>query len=338
LRRSRRNATTTARAAPTGDAAVTASPEGALARIEDLRTRGAVIAIGNFDGVHAGHRTLLAHAADLAQRTGVPWAIVSFFPPAKVLFGGAAFLSSRDEKHLLLRELEPDEVAILTFDHDFATTPAERFVEALAATSPSAIVVGDDFRFGRGRAGTTEDLGRAAPRVEVLRLVAIGGEVVKSSTIRAALAEGDLERANRLLGAPYLVSGSVAHGDRRGRTIGVPTANLRTPPGKALPSGVFAVTVDVPREGRYDAMANVGARPTFASEAPALEAHLFDYDGDLYDRTLTIRLHARLRAARRFAGLDDLREQLAKDAVDARAALARVGTAGEHGAPRTRRG
>ncbi|MBA2667477.1 MAG: riboflavin biosynthesis protein RibF [Trueperaceae bacterium] len=299
------------------------APSEALHRIEETRTRGGVVAIGNFDGVHAGHRALLAHAADLARREHVPWTVVSFFPPAKVLFGGAQFLSSRSEKHELLRDLGPEEVVIVPFDHDFAATPAERFVEALTALSPTAIVVGEDFRFGRDRKGATEDLGRAAPRVEVLRLVAIRGEIVKSSTIRTALEAGDLERANRLLGAPYLVAGTVVEGDRRGRTIGVPTANLETEAKKALPSGVYAVTVDVPAAGRYWAMANVGPRPTFEGPGPSLEAHLFDFDGDLYGARLSVRLHVRLRDARRFEGIDDLRAQLARDAEAARIALAR---------------
>jgi riboflavin kinase / FMN adenylyltransferase len=312
---------------------VTPGADAAGERIDEIRSRGAVIAIGNFDGVHAGHRALLGHAADLARHADAPWAVVSFFPPAKVLFGGAAYLSSREEKDLLLRELGPDEVVIVPFDHAFAATPAEDFVAALAALTPEALVVGDDFRFGRGRAGSSEDLGRAAPRVEVLRLVAIGGEVVKSSTIRGALEAGDLERANRLLGAPYLVSGRVVEGDRRGRTIGVPTANLTTPAGKALPQGVFAVSVDVPGRGRFGAMANVGPRPTFGGPAPNLEAHLFDFDGDLYGLTLSVRLHAFLRATRAFSGIDDLRAQLERDAAAAREALSL--TAPPTGTPRT---
>jgi riboflavin kinase / FMN adenylyltransferase len=300
---------------------VTPGADAAGERIDEIRSRGAVIAIGNFDGVHAGHRALLGHAADLARHADAPWAVVSFFPPAKVLFGGAAYLSSREEKDLLLRELGPDEVVIVPFDHAFAATPAEDFVAALAALTPAALVVGDDFRFGRGRAGSSEDLGRAAPRVEVLRLVAIGGEVVKSSTIRGALEAGDLARANRLLGAPYLVSGRVVEGDRRGRTIGVPTANLTTPAGKALPQGVFAVSVDVPGRGRFGAMANVGPRPTFGGPSPSLETHLFDFDGDLYGRRLEIEFVARLRDEQRFDTLPALVERMHEDARQARALL-----------------
>jgi riboflavin kinase / FMN adenylyltransferase len=313
----------------------------ALHHLHEVRTRGAVVALGNFDGVHVGHRALLARAADLARREGAPWVVVSFFPPAKVLFGGAAFLASRDEKAVLLRELGADEIVIVPFDHEFAATPAESFVAALAALEPAALVVGEDFRFGRVRGGTTEDLGRAAPRVEVLRLVSLGGEVVKSSTVRAALEADDVAGANRLLGASYLVVGEVTEGARRGRTIGVPTANVMAAPGKALPSGVFAVTVDVPAgvadaggapaphgARRYGGMANVGARPSFEGPPPSLEAHLFDFAGDLYGRTVAVRLIARLRGQQRFDGLEALRAQLARDADAARSALAEAGAAG----------
>jgi riboflavin kinase / FMN adenylyltransferase len=323
-------------------------------RLADVVTRGAVIALGNFDGVHAGHRALLAHAGDLARREGAPWLVVSFFPPAKVLFGGSSYLASREEKRLLLAELGPAEIVVIPFSRECAATPAEDFVAALTALAPTAIVVGEDFRFGRGRAGATEDLGRAAPRVEVLRLVSIGGEVVKSSAIREALEEGDLARANAMLGAPYLVVGEVVAGDRRGRSIGVPTANLAAAPGKALPHGVFAVTVDVPAAAlagadarrsaapggvaldrdhdggggnggrRYGGMANVGPRPSFESEAPSLEAHLFGFAGDLYGHEVRVRLHARLRGQERFAGLDALKAQLARDAEAARVVLAQL--------------
>jgi riboflavin kinase / FMN adenylyltransferase len=293
--------------------------------LHEARTRGAVLAIGNFDGVHAGHRTLLAHAAELARRGRAPLCIVSFFPPAKVLFTGSPYLCSREEKHALLAELGPDEVVIEAFDRAFAATPASAFVDAVTALEPAAIVVGEDFRFGRGRGGTTEDLGRAAPRVEVLRLVSIGGEVVKSSLVREAIQAGDLARANRLLGAPYLVIGEVEQGDRRGHTIGFPTANLRTDPGKALPPGVYAVTVEIaggpePAEAR-PGMANVGTRPSFASPPPSLEAHLFDFSGDLYGRRLAVRFHAKLRDQQRFDSLDALRNQLAADELAARSAL-----------------
>lgn len=286
-----------------------------------------VVVLGTFDGVHEGHRALIAHAVGVASATGRPWLPVAFFPPPKTLFGGHPFLSSEAEKHALLVEAglasgaAPSEVVIVPFDATFASTPAAAFVAAIAARAPTALVVGEDFRFGRGRAGAAFDLA-AAGRLDVVPLVAIGDEVVKSSAIRDALDAGEVERAGELLGAPYRVSGTVVEGDRRGRTIGVPTANLAVDPRKALPIGVFAVHVDLPDGSRRGGMANLGPRPSFAGPTASLEAHVFDWDGDLYGADITVHVLARLRSQVRFADLAALRAQLAADADAARARLA----------------
>jgi riboflavin kinase/FMN adenylyltransferase len=290
--------------------------------LADVVATGAVVALGNFDGVHLGHRALLALARERADELAVPLVVVSFFPPAKVLFGDARYLTSEAEKHALLAEVGADEVAIVPFTRAFAATPAAAFAGELAARAPRVVVVGEDFRFGRDRAGGLDLLRTATEHLEVVPLELAGGEVVKSSAVRLALAEGDVARASHLLGAPYRVHGPVVLGHQRGRTLGFPTANVATDPLKALPIGVFAVRVDTPF-GRHGGMANVGPRPTFPDGAPALEAHLFDVDLDLYDHAITVHLIARLRAPRRFAGLDDLRAQLERDALDARAALER---------------
>ena len=288
-----------------------------------------VVALGTFDGVHEGHRALVAHAIGVAAAAGRPWVPIAFFPPPKTLFAGHPFLSDEQEKHALLVEAgiaagaAPAEVVVIPFDADFASTPAEAFVDALAALAPTALVVGEDFRFGRGRSGSTHDLARAG-RLEVLPLVAIGAEVVKSSAIRDALDAGEVERAAALLGAPYRVSGTVVTGDRRGRTIGVPTANLDVDPRKALPVGVFAVLVDLPDGSRRGGMANLGPRPSFAGSAARLEAHVFDWDGDLYGAEITVHVVARLRGQERFADLGALRAQLSADAAAARARLERT--------------
>ena len=284
--------------------------------------QGAVLALGNFDGVHVGHRALLARARSRADELGAALAVVSFFPPAKVLFGDARFLTNEAEKHALLAEAGADEVVIVPFDRAFARTPPAAFAAALAAARPTVLVVGEDFRFGRDRTGGLDLLRAAVPHLEVVPLELAAGEVAKSSTIRDALAAGDVARAERLLGAPYRVTGPVVRGDRRGRGIGYPTANVATDPRKALPIGVLAVVVDTPA-GRFGGMANVGPRPTFPDGAPALEAHLFDADLDLYDRRVTVHLLAYLRTQRRFDGVDALRAQLRLDAVAARAAVRR---------------
>ncbi len=289
--------------------------------LSEVAARRAVLALGNFDGVHLGHRALLGLAGARARTFGASLVVVSFFPPAKVLFGDARYLTSEAEKHALLSAAGADEVAIVPFTRAFAATPPTAFVADLAALAPKLIVVGEDFRFGRERSGGIDLLRGAADHLEVVPLELVGEEVVKSSAVRVALELGDVARAAHLLGAPYRVTGPVAHGDERGRTIGFPTLNVATDARKALPVGVFAVRVDTPL-GTFDGMANVGPRPTFPDGAPALEAHLFDVDVDLYDHTVTVHLLARLRAPKRFDGVDALRAQLVRDEAAARAALA----------------
>jgi riboflavin kinase / FMN adenylyltransferase len=286
-----------------------------------ITSPGAIVALGNFDGVHVGHRTLLAHARARADELGAPLVVVSFFPPAKVLFAKAQFLTTEEEKHALLTEAGADAVVVVPFDRAFAATPATGFTAALAAVRPAIVVVGEDFRFGRAREGGLDLLRAAVSHLEVVALELADGVVAKSSAIRAALARGDVERAERLLGAPYRITGEVVRGDQRGRTVGFPTANVATDARKSLPIGVFAAAVDTPA-GRFGGMANVGPRPTFPDGAPALEVHLFDADVDLYGRPITVHLLARLRPPRRFDGLEALTAQLRRDEADARAALA----------------
>jgi len=289
--------------------------------VPELDVRGGVLAIGNFDGVHRGHRALLDRMRRWADEEGRPSAVVTFFPPAKVLFRGASYLSSRQEKIELLRPFGPDAIAVVPFTHDYARTDKEAFLAELAELRPRAVVVGEDFRFGRHRAGGLDDLQHVPERLEVFGLRLDGDAPISSSRIREHLAAGEIEAANRLLGEPYLAIGTVTAGDRRGRTIGVPTANLELPPEKALPLGVFAVRADTPH-GTFGGMANVGPRPSFPDGAPRLEAHLFDFAGDLYDAALQVRFLTRLRGQRRFDGLDDLKAQLDEDRAAARRALA----------------
>jgi riboflavin kinase/FMN adenylyltransferase len=257
---------------------------------------------------------------ELADAHGRQAVVVTFFPPAKVLFAGANYLNSREEKLRLLEAVSPDLVVMIPFDRAFATTDADLFVAQLAAMRPTAFVVGADFRFGQGRRGGVADLAAVAP-IEDVEEVTVDGERVASTLVRELLAAGDVEGANRLLGAPYPATGRVARGDQRGRTIGYPTANLALDPAKALPLGVFAVTVETDA-GAFGGMANVGPRPSFPDDPPSLEVNLFDFVGDLYDQTITVRFHRRLRGQRRFASLDELKAQLAADERAARAALA----------------
>jgi riboflavin kinase/FMN adenylyltransferase len=282
---------------------------------------GAVVSIGNFDGVHWGHRQLLARMRELAAAEGRPSLVVTFFPPSKVVFGDQPFLCSAQEKLELLSPFVPTAVAVIPFSLDYSRTDKSVFLGQLAALQPGAIIVGEDFRFGHKRQGTLNDLSLVTGKLEVFGLERLDGEVVKSSAIRELLAAGDVAHAARLLGDHYLAIGKVGRGDQRGRTIGFPTANLEVAERKAMPQGVFSVMVEVDGES-FGGMANSGPRPSFPDAAPACEVHLFDFDGDLYDRELRVRFIERIRGQQRFASLDELRARLAEDARVAREQLA----------------
>lgn len=288
--------------------------------VPDVPVRGGVLSIGNFDGVHLGHRLLLDRMRAAALARGVPSVVVTFFPPARVLFGGGQYLMTPEEKLVALSEYAPDVVVSIPFDRDFANTEKETWLAQLSELAPSLIVVGEDFRFGKARAGGLDDLRGIAAELEAFPLLEVDGAVVSSSRVRELLGMGDVANATRLLGAPYLVRGVVTRGQQRGRTIGFPTANLDVPSGKVLPRGVFAVTVEA--AGRALAgMANVGPRPTFPEAPPALEVHVFDFADDLYGAELDVRFVKQLRGQRAFAGVEELRAQLSMDERAAREAL-----------------
>ena len=284
---------------------------------DDLDLRGCALCIGNFDGVHLGHQLLLRRLQEVAAETGAPGVIVTFFPPAKVLFRGKPYLSSAAEKLYLLRAFNPDAVVMTPFSLAYAQTPKEHFLGELARLRPKHMIVGEDFRFGHGRTGGLDDLQHVTERLEVFSLERLEEEPIKSSHIRELLQTGRVEEARRFLGYSYLVFGKVVQGDRRGRTIGFPTANLELPPEKALPLGVFAVTAET-SGGRFTGMANVGPRPSYPDAPPALEVHLFDFDGDLYGQTLRVSFEYFLRAQKKFGGLDALTAQLTEDKARAK--------------------
>ncbi|UCH24626.1 MAG: riboflavin biosynthesis protein RibF [Trueperaceae bacterium] len=279
---------------------------------DELLLKGAILSIGNFDGVHLGHDMLLTSMQQLAAETDRPSIVLTFFPPSKVLFGEATFLTDTDEKLALLESYAPSAVVVIPFDHDYAKTSKTTFLNQLRRLAPHTIIVGEDFRFGHNRLGTLNDLSRLPKKLEVFGLKTIDGEVVKSSRIRQYLLEGQITCANRFLGHSYTVRGRVTRGEQRGREIGFPTANIVTSPRKALPVGVFAVTVDTPY-GTHGGMANVGPRPSFPDAAPSLEVHLFDFAKELYQETIVVSFHAFLRGQVRFSGLSELTTQLAAD-------------------------
>jgi riboflavin kinase/FMN adenylyltransferase len=282
-----------------------------------------VLCIGAFDGVHLGHQMLLARMRELANRHQAAAVIVSFFPPPKVHFGKQHYLSTLTEKLARFALHEPDAVVAIHFDQAYAQTDKQLFIDDIASLEPRAIIAGEDFRFGFQRQGSLNDLSHLTPKLEVFGMRQLEGEAIKSSRIRALMQEGKIEAANRLLGYAYSVTGSVIRGDQRGRSIGFPTANLSTPEKKALPVGVFAAEVEHAGQN-YRGMANVGLRPSFPADPPALEVHLFDFHDDIYGEQLTLTFKHYLRSQRKFESLDDLKTQLAKDRDAARVLLGQV--------------
>ena len=286
---------------------------------EALTLSDTVVCIGAFDGVHLGHRTLLNRMKLIADE-GFRSVVITFDPPPKAVFQGRPYLTSLPEKVELLQAFQPTAVVAIPFSQGYAQTPKETFLGQLAALKPHTIIVGEDFRFGFGRSGTLNDLSFVSDKLEVFGMKHLGDEAIKSSRILALLGEGDVEAANRFLGYSYLARGEVIEGDKRGRTIGFPTANLRLPPEKALPLGVFAVTVTTDT-GLFGGMANVGSRPSYPDAPPSLEVHLFGFEGDLYGQNITVAFEHFLRHQRKFAGLGDLKAQLSRDKAEAKTLL-----------------
>lgn len=305
-----------------------------IPHLATLPLGGAALTVGTFDGVHRGHHDVLARLAARARRSGLRSVLVTFEPhPSEVLKPERAplMLTPGDEKLAALAESGIDYAVILPFTRALAALTAEHFVEdvLLPRFGMRELVVGYDHGFGRDRAGGVDVLRELGERrgfpVEVVPpYVLANGETVSSTLIRAAISEGDLERAAEALGRPYSVIGRVAHGEGRGRLLGYPTINVALPsPRKLLPPpGVYAVRVETPA-GAFGGMMNLGPRPTFGDGALSLEAHLFDADVKLYHRSVRITFVRWLRETRRFDGPEALVQQLGRDALDARAALDR---------------
>ena len=279
---------------------------------DDLNLTNTVISIGNFDGVHKGHQMLLEHLMKLANKTDNSSVVITFFPPSRVLFQNSKFLSSEEEKVDLLSPFEPNAVVSIPFTHDYTQTPKEVFLGQLERLSPKVIIVGENFRFGYKREGTLNDLSQITDRLEVFNLKHLGDAPISSSRIRALLLEGKVAEVKPMLGRSYSAQGIVTEGDKRGRSIGFPTANIETAPEKALPLGVFAVRVQT-SQGTFKGMANVGPRPSYPDGTPSLEVHLFDFNENLYGQQLTTYFEHFIRGQIKFGGLEELKAQLAKD-------------------------
>ncbi|MCS7069622.1 MAG: riboflavin biosynthesis protein RibF [Meiothermus sp.] len=278
-----------------------------------------VVAVGSFDGLHLGHQHLIHLAQQEAKNKHVPLLIYTFDPPSKVFMKGEGFLTDLTEKLELLRGLGVEIALIVPFTEAFSKRSKDDFLGDLRTLEAQRIYVGADFRFGQGRAGTLEDLNKVAP-TEILPLLELRGGPVKSSRIRDLLREGEVDEAKLLLGRAYSARGIVQEGDKLGRRLGFPTANIEVAPLKILPRGVFAVRV-LTQQGRFGGMANVGYRPTVSGQTLRLEVHLFGFTGDLYGQELSVEFLTKLRGEQKFESLEALQAQLTQDAEAARRVL-----------------
>jgi riboflavin kinase/FMN adenylyltransferase len=296
---------------------------------------GAVVAIGNFDGVHRGHRAVIRSARERAAALGRKTAALTFSPhprnflrPQDTLFQ----LSGERDKLRLLAATGLDGAIIMTFDAALAATTAEDFIARIlkGQLGIGGAAIGFDFHFGKNRGGSPDFLAEQGAKlgfaVDVVPPLEDEGRPVSSGAVRTALSQGKVVEAAELLGAPWFVSGDVIHGDKRGRDLGFPTANLRLDPACGLKHGIYAVRADIGGE-RRDGVASFGRRPMFDDGAPLLEVFLFDFDGDLYGKRIDVAFIGWLRTEQKFDSIEALKRAMLADSAQARDALARAGGA-----------
>lgn len=291
------------------------------------RDRGCVATIGNFDGVHLGHRAVFQRLLERGRSFRLPATVITFEPQPMEFFNpdvAPARLTRLREKIAAISDDGIERIMLLEFGPRLAAMAAREFVDRLLVQGLGVrfLLVGDDFRFGHKRVGNFELLRSVGAEqgfeVENLHTIKHGEERVSSTRVREALARGDLEQARHLLGRPYCIQGRVAHGDKRGRTIGFPTANIHLHRRLSPVSGVYAVSVRGVGDAQLPGVANVGKRPTVGGTEPRLEVHLLDFDGDLYGAHLEVEFRLKLREERPFESFDALKEQIARDAAAAR--------------------
>ncbi|KAF7599819.1 MAG: riboflavin biosynthesis protein RibF [Candidatus Dactylopiibacterium carminicum] len=288
-----------------------------------------VLTIGNFDGVHLGHKALLAQLRARADATGLPATVLCFEPHPREFFAPDSApprLCSMWRKMALLQAAGVDQICMQRFDARFSGLSAQEFIEQVLVQGMQVrhLMIGDDFRFGRGRDGDFSTLLAAGERhgfaVEAMTTQTVSGERVSSSAVREALQGGEIEHATRLLGEPFVVEGWVQHGDKIGRTIGFPTANIRMRQQTLPLSGIFAVTVDGGPLRHAIGAASIGYRPTIgAGLGLRVEVFVLDFSGDLYGERLSVRFWHKLRDEKKYDTLDALKAAIGKDCDDVRA-------------------
>jgi riboflavin kinase / FMN adenylyltransferase len=299
--------------------------------LHNLRERhhGCVLTIGKFDGVHLGHQAVLRQVVDIAKRLALPATVMVFEPQPEELFSPAtapARLSLLRDKYNYLQGLGIDRLLCVKFNRQFASRSAEEFVEQILVKQLGVkfLVVGDDFHFGRARVGDFKMLQQAGKQwdfeVASTQSFRVADCRISSTAVRQALAQSDFTRVENMLGHPFEIAGKVLHGEKLGRTIGFPTANLLLKRCKAPVNGVFAVHVTIGQQ-QFNGVANIGHRPTVDGQRSQLEVHLFDFDQNLYGQFIAVALKAKIRDEIKFASFDLLRQQIQQDAQKARQLL-----------------
>ncbi|CAA9336067.1 MAG: FMN adenylyltransferase / Riboflavin kinase [uncultured Microvirga sp.] len=295
--------------------------------------RRAVVAIGNFDGVHRGHQRLLEIAGEAARRAGRPAIVLTFEPHPRSFFAPdrpVFRLTPEPVKLAVLARLGLGGVVLRRFDGALAATSAQDFAQHLLfeELGAAAVVVGHDFHYGKGRQGTPATLAafcaeRGVP-CHIVEAVSLAGEAISSSAVRRALEEGEIGRANRLLGYGWFVMGEVRHGEKRGRTLGYPTANLRLGEDSRLRHGIYAVRMALEAGRVLGGVASFGRRPTFDDGAPLLEIFAFDFSGDLYGREIQVEFVDWIRGEEKFDSAEALVRRMDEDSRQARERLVRA--------------
>ncbi len=292
--------------------------------------RNPVLTIGNFDGVHCGHQALFEKVKEWARKYDGESVVVTFFPhPLQVLSpgNGPPFITSHERKLELIEAAGIDTTIVIPFSRDFARISAQDFVKELLVDRLGArvIIVGHDYRFGQGREGNIDflkDMGaKHGFEVDLVSGIDIDGIVVSSTAIRRMIQDGDIHAAEKLLGRCFEITGPVVSGrSRGGRLLGFPTANIRLPGLAAPKNGIYAVEILIDGEV-YGGAANLGYNPTFGDTELSLEAHIFDFNQNIYGKTITVRFIERLRDEKRFSGPEELAAQIGKDVEKAKAIL-----------------
>ncbi|MFD2168091.1 bifunctional riboflavin kinase/FAD synthetase [Thalassotalea euphylliae] len=287
---------------------------------------GCVLTIGNFDGVHLGHRRVIKALISKAEALNCKSAVMVFEPQPQELFSpetAPARLTRLRDKYALIEELGVDRLICVNFNKKFASQSAEHFVEHLLVEKLGIkhLIIGDDFHFGKNRTGNFETLCSAGENfgfgVSDTASFKLEDCRISSTEIRQFLEKDDLAGAEKMLGRPYSIHGRVFHGDKRGRQLGFPTANIKLKRRVSPVSGVYVVQVKASC-GKFYGVANIGARPTVAGVRQQLEVHIFDFNQDIYGASLEVVLLRKLRDEKKFASIDELREQIARDSAEAR--------------------